>query len=337
MRVPFKNILMTGGLGFVGSHLSERLLADDVELTILDNETTNVVPHTFFDSCSGCRVVVDSIENVDLDSLGTFDAVFHLASILGPSGILKHAGNIGYYIFNDTLKIRDYCIKNKAFLVDISTSEIYGHPGSLEEDSDKVFPGKYKIRTEYGAGKLLAELAVVNKAKVDDNLKYHIIRPFNITGPRQLPDGGFVLPRFIIAALTNQPITVFGNGTQVRAFTHVQDVCDAILSIVCSGFYNEAWNIGMPDNEMTIKDMATMVLEEVKNQGVNTSSNIIYVDPKEIHGPLFSEVVDKIPYVEKVNHLVGWYAKREAKQIVADTVSFYKERVLKDNYYFKVI
>jgi nucleoside-diphosphate-sugar epimerase len=337
MSVPFRRVLMTGGLGFVGSHLSERLLQDGVDLTILDNESTNVVPSTFFEGYKNCRVITDSICDVDLSSLGTFDAVFHLASILGPSGILKHAGNIGAYIFNDTIKIRDYCIRNKSFLVDISTSEIYGHPGSLEEDSDKVFPGKYKIRTEYGAGKLLAELAVVNKAKVDDSLRYHIIRPFNITGPRQLPDGGFVLPRFVIAALTNQPITVFGNGLHVRAFTHVQDVCDAILAIVCSGYYNEAWNIGMPDNEMTIKSMAEMVLEEVKSQGIQTSSEIIFVDPVSIHGPLFSEVVDKIPYVEKVSSLVGWYANREAKQIVKDTVSFYKDRVIKENYYFKVI
>jgi UDP-glucose 4-epimerase len=339
MGRKIKKVIMTGGLGFVGSHLVEHLLARGIELIIIDNLSTNVVPINFFDSAPGCTIISEAIEDVDLtlSEFSDVDTVFHLASILGPSGLLKHAGNIGGSIFNDTIKIRDFCSRTGSFLIDISTSEIYGHPGLLEEDSDKVFPGGYKIRTEYGVGKLLAELAVVNKARVDKSFNYHIIRPFNITGPRQLPDGGFVLPRFVISALTNQPITVFGDGTQRRAFTHVQDVCDAILAIMDSSYFNEAWNIGRPENEMSIKDMADLVLNEVTSLGIYTKSNIIFIDPTIIHGPLFTEVVDKIPYVEKIGSLIGWEAYREAKKIVSDTVSFYYEKIRHTGYYFKVM
>jgi nucleoside-diphosphate-sugar epimerase len=333
VAIPFKRVLITGGLGFVGSHLIDRLMLDQVDITVIDNESTNVIPFDFF---PGIKVIRDSIDNVDLQSLGSFDAVFHLASILGPYGLLKYAGNIGASIFNDTVKIRDYCVNSRAALIDISTSEIYGHPGLLEENSNKVFPGEHKVRTEYGVGKFLAELAVVNKAKVCDSLKYSIIRPFNITGPRQLPDGGFVLPRFVIAALTDQVITVFGNDQQSRAFTHVQDICDAIFAIVNSGCSNEAWNIGMPENKMTILDMANMVLDDVKSKGINTKSTVAFVDPKTLYGPLFSEVVDKIPYVEKIYSKIGWKAKRGAKEIVSDTVDFYIHRV-NSGYYFKVL
>lgn len=331
-----KKALVTGGLGFIGSHLVEMLLEKGITSVIIDNKMTNVVDEDYFEN-KGCKVIAKSILETDLDDVGEVDVVFHLASIVGPSGILKHAGDIGKSLINDTVKLRKLCIEKGIKLVDISTSEIYGHTGVLKEDSEKVFPKKYQIRTEYGAGKMVAEMALVNKAKLEKRLKYHIIRPFNVTGPRQKPDGGFVLPRFVIAALTEQPLTVFGDGKQKRAFTHVRDICKGILEITDSEIENEEWNLGNPNNEMTINEMADRVIMIIKKKYPEKDPKKIYVDPKKIHGPLFAEAVEKLPYVEKAKKRIGWEPEIASDKIIEEIIDFYADKVGKKDYFFKVI
>lgn len=335
MKKEMKKVIITGGLGFIGSHLVERLLAKGLETIVVDNKLTNVVDENFFNN-ERCKVITKSIEDTNLDNIKEIDTVFHLASILGPIGVLKYAGEIGISTLRDTVKIRDYCIDNNAFLIDISTSEVYGHQRALKEDSEKIFPGKYKVRSEYGAGKMLSEMALINKAKVDERLRFHLIRPFNVAGSRQKPDGGFVLPRFVISALTGQPLTVYDDGTQRRAFTDVQDICDAILEITNSDYENEIWNIGNSKNEMTIKKMAELVIDVVKEKYPNKNPEMVFVDPKKIHGPLFEETVEKIPYVKKINSLLGWEAKMSAKSIFREVVDFYDEKI-RNGYYFKTM
>ena len=197
--------LVIGGLGFIGSHLVEKLMAEGDEVIILDNLSSNVVNPRFFD----CEVVTQSIADYDFNIKA--DTVYHLASVVGPTGILKYAGKMAHSMITDTKKVMDFCADTGALMVDISTSEVYGHEGNLSETSHKEIAGEYQVRTEYGAGKLAAEIMVCNKAKVSD-LQYQIIRPFNVSGPRQQPDGGFVLPRFVVAGLTSQPLTVYGDG-----------------------------------------------------------------------------------------------------------------------------
>jgi len=329
-----KNVLITGGLGFIGSHLVDYLDQLNLNIVIVDNKTTNVVENQTFKN--KCLIVNKSIKDVDFSKLSQIDTVFHLASILGPSGVLKHAGDIGFSILNDSIILRDFCIQNKALFIDMSTSEVYGHPGILNEDSQKVFPGQYQIRTEYGGGKMIAEMAVVNKSKFEKNLKFHIIRPFNVTGPRQKPDGGFVLPRFVIAALTNQPLTVFGDGTQRRAFTHVNDICEATLKIASSKFRNEIWNVGNPPNEMSINEIADLVIKLAKNKFSNLKPKKILIDPKKIHGKYFAEAIDKIPYTKKINTKLHWFACRNAEKIINDTLDYYHQKI-GQGYYFKVL
>jgi nucleoside-diphosphate-sugar epimerase len=325
-------VVVTGGLGFIGSHLVEMLLDKGIEVIIIDNKLSNVV-----EGVENASIIGKSLCDVDLySSVGEVDAVFHLASILGPSGVLEYAGSLGYSIVKDTLKIRDFCIQSKAPLIDISTSEVYGHPGILKENSKKVFPGEYKVRTEYGAGKMLAEMSVVNRAAVYGDVDYHFIRPFNVTGPRQKPDGGFVLPRFAVAALTGQPITVYGAGSQRRAYTHVIDICEAILDIVFSDCRNEIWNIGNPENEMSILDTARLVVEVTKEKFPDKDPEITFVDPRDIHGKFFAEAVDKVPFIEKINTKIGWSPRFEAKQIVSDVLDYYADKI-NNGYHFNVM
>jgi len=318
-------VLVTGGLGFIGSHLVDLLISENHEVVVLDSKISNVI-----NTDDRCPIWTQSVEEVDLSpfykesrNLSPFEIIFHLASVVGPAGVLGH-GSIGSSIINNTAKLVDYCAINQSLFVDISTSEIYGHTGLLNEDSDKICSGEYQFRTEYGMAKLLAEIMIVNRAKIA-GLRYQIIRPFNVAGPRQLPDGGFVLPRFIIAMLTNQPITIFGDGAQMRAFTDVRDICGAIAKIAFSKYENEIWNVGNPANEMSIKQLAKKI----------GKGRIIHINPNKLHGPLFAEAKDKIPYIKKINKLLNWKPEITLNKTLVDTINYWVKKI-NDGYYFDV-
>jgi nucleoside-diphosphate-sugar epimerase len=322
-----KKAVVTGGLGFIGSHLCERLLEMDYSLEIIDNGSNSTVGPDFFDSE---RVTCDyqDIKHSIVTLSKDVDIVFHLAAPVGPTGVLKYAGKMGYITTSDVYHLIEYCNRNNCKLIDISTSEVYGHKNILSEDSEKIFT-RYEVRTEYAAAKLTAEIMLSNSAKVSD-LSYHIIRPFNVAGPRQKPDGGFVLPRFVIAALTDQPITIYGDGLQRRAFTDVRDICDAIIAISFSDYKNEIWNIGNPKNEMNIRELAWLVASIVDK------GEIISVDPKKLHGELFSEAMNKIPDIKKITNLTGWEPKISVEKTIEDIVEYYKEKI-EEGYSFRVM
>ena len=155
-----------------------------------------------------------------------------------------------------------------------------------------------------------------NTAKVSD-LQYQIIRPFNISGARQLKDGGFVLPTFVKQSLIENDITVFNDGKQIRAFTHVTDIVNGIYLTSQSNF-NEIWNVGNPDNQCTILEMA-----EVVKRKTQSDSDITFVDPKTIHGPLYEEAWDKIPNPEKIADKLGWVANHDVDYIINDVINYY--------------
>tara|TARA_R100000008_G_scaffold64141_1_gene41252 strand:- start:2391 stop:3347 length:957 start_codon:yes stop_codon:yes gene_type:complete len=315
-------LLMTGGLGFLGSHSIEKYESEGFEITIIDNLSSNVIEPTD-ELCKNSHVIIDDILNVSWDTLqDDFDVILHLASPVGPVGVLKHSGEMARYILDDIYWAIDGAKKFDCPLIFISTSEIYGYREKaefLKEDDDKLLVGDFKVRNEYSMGKLLAEIVLSNTSKVS-NLKYQIIRPFNISGPRQLKDGGFVLPTFTQQALKDEPITVFGDGEQIRAFTYVKDIVDGIyLTSVTNDHMNEIWNIGNGENVATIKHMA----EKVK-EFTNSKSEIVNVDPKTIHGPLFEEAWDKIPDSEKIKKLLGWESTLGVDEIIESVINFWR-------------
>jgi len=321
-----KRALVTGCFGFIGSHLTDLLVENGYTIFGIDNLMNNTVdPGDLKGVVSWKSKIEDSVLYDDID----VDIVYHLASTVGPVGVLGRSGELGYEILYDTVLLRDLCIESQVKFVYISTSEIYGDVRDWREDSVKVFPACYTVRSEYAVGKMASEMAIVNKARIED-LNYLIIRPFNVAGPRQKPDFGFVLPRFVVAALTGQPITVYGDGKQRRAFTDVRDICDAIhlLAEKAEGIYN----IGNPANEMSINDLADLVLSAVGN----SQSGIIHVDPKKLHGDLFEEVPDKIPCIDKLKDL-GWSPKYGIEQTISDTVEYYRSKIEGGGYNFKVI
>ena len=316
-------LLMTGGLGFLGSHSIEKYKSEGFDITIIDNLSSNVIgPND--ELCDGCKVIIDDILNISWDDVEEeYDIILHLASPVGPVGVLKHSGQMAGYILDDIYWAIEGAKKSDCPLIFISTSEIYGYRDTaefLKEEDDKLLVGNYAVRNEYSIGKLLAEIVLSNTAKVSD-LKYQIIRPFNISGPRQLKDGGFVLPTFVNQALEGEPITVFNTGEQVRAFTYVKDIVEGIyLTSVANDNMNEIWNIGNGDNVSTINYMA----EKVK-EFTNSDSEIVHVDPKTIHGPLFEEAWDKIPNADKIKDLLDWKPTLGVDEIIESVIKFWKK------------
>jgi len=316
-------ILMTGGMGFIGSHCVEKWKLIGWDVCIIDNMSTNAIPlnHSILD---GVEIIQNDILKTDYKTLPRVDLVLHLASPVGPVGVLKHSGNMARIILDDIYWAINTAKHNNCPLIFVSTSEIYGHreeKSYLEEESDKILHGEFTVRNEYAIAKLLSEIVLTNQAKIDSDFRYQIIRPFNVTGKYQLPDGGFVLPRFVTQALSGEDITVYYDGLQLRAFTWVKDIVNGIYltSIADNKNWNEEWNIGNEQNERSILYLAEKVKEITK-----TKSNIINVDPMQLHGPLFAEAPEKIPNSEKIKKTLGWEATKGVDEVILEVVEYYK-------------
>lgn len=320
-----KKILITGGLGFIGSHSVEKWGSEGWNITIIDNQSSNALPpdHGLF---KDCHLILDNILNVDVNNLEKFDLVLHLASPVGPVGVLKHSGKMASVIIDDIYWAINAAKHNKCPLVFVSTSEIYGHRDSktyLKEQDPKVLNGDFTVRNEYAIAKLLAEIALANTAKIDKSFRYQTIRPFNVSGKYQLPDGGFVVPRFVNQALKGEDITVYYDGTQLRAFTWVKDIVEGIYltSIAEDKYWNQEWNVGNEKNENSILYMATKVKEIM-----GSASNISHIDPTTLHGPLFSEAPEKIPNSEKIKSLLGWQPTKGVDEILKEVIEYYSKK-----------
>jgi nucleoside-diphosphate-sugar epimerase len=250
--------------------------------------------------------------------IGPFDEIYHLASVVGPAGILVHAGRIVRSIVSDTYAILDRAMEWQAKLLDVSTSEVYGGgiDGLCSENTPRIVPSRTTVRLEYAVGKIAAETALVNTCRVRD-LHGVIVRPFNIAGPRQSFHGGFVLARFARQALLGQPLTVFGDGSQIRAFTHVKDMAEGLIRAMRLGRPAEVYNLGNPLNRLTIGELAQRVI-----QLAGTRPGVAFVDPKTIFGPLYDEAKDKYPDATKAISELGWKPRYGIDDVIRDSLEY---------------
>ena len=320
-----KKILVTGGFGFLGSHLVEELVKNPDNLVyVVDNLSTSPIDYKQYlleiGQPKNLNFDICSVADFSEKNKEKFDQIYHLASVVGPAGVLNHAGKIIKSIVDDAYRLIDLALSSGAKLVDISTSEIYGggKEGYCKEDLQIVVPPKTTIRLEYAVGKLAVETALINTSKVTD-LDVAIVRPFNISGPRQSGRGGFVLPRFIKQAFEQKPITVFGKGSQIRAFTHVKDMAQGIIKTMEKGKRGEAYNIGNANNKITILELAEKVIKAAKSK-----SRIDFVDPKKIYGPFYEEAADKFPDAKKALVELGWEPKYNIDRVIFDTIEYFK-------------
>ena len=321
-------VLVSGGFGFLGTSVIEALIENygsDISIHVVDNLSSNPIPHeVFLDEIERpdnfTFDVVDIHEFCETTDDTDWDVIYHLASVVGPAGVLGHAGRIAYTINRDARLLAELALKSDAKLVDISTSEIYGggRDGQCKEEYPRVITADYSVRLEYAAGKLASEIALVNMAATA-GLKTSIIRPFNIAGPRQSGKGGFVLPRFIGQAMTGRPITVFGDGSQIRAFTHVRDMASGIILAAEKGKNGEAYNLGNIKNKTTILELA-----EAVKAVVNPAAEIVFIDPKTDYGPLYEEANDKYPDATLAMKELGWEPKYLRDDVIRHATEYMK-------------
>ena len=317
-----KNILITGGLGFIGTHCIEKWTEETWSVYVIDNLSSNAITQDH-PIAKDVTYIYGDVIDTNWEKLPKFDLILHLASPVGPVGVLKHSGIMADIILKDIYSVIDGAKYNNCPLVFVSTSEIYGHRDSktyLSEDEDKVLKGEFTVRNEYAIAKLLSEIVLSNCGKIDKDFKYQIIRPFNVTGAFQLPDGGFVLPRFVKQALEGEDITVYYTGQQIRAFTWVKDIVDGIYltSVASDELWNQEWNVGNEKNEEAIIYLAKRVKELTGSE-----SRITYVDPIELHGELFSEAPEKIPDATKIRTKLGWEPTKGIDEIIEEVVDFW--------------
>lgn len=302
-------VVITGAAGFIGSHVAEAFARDDWDVTAVDDFSGGTPRERLADWWRGLGIDLHATTVADMGPAPA-DVYVHLASPVGPVGVLAAPGRIAQRILADALTVAGFALDDKAQMLFVSTSELYGpQPGPAAEDADAVTTPAYSARQEYAVGKLAAEIALLNTP----GLRVRIIRPFNIAGPRQRPGGGFVLPRWIEQARAGEPITVYGTGEQRRAFCHVADFVDGLRAVVTLGRDGERYNLGNPDNACTLNELA-------ETFSAMTGAAISHVDPVTLHGPAFREAPDKVPVIDKAQRELGFAPFRTNGAIIADAL-----------------
>ena len=289
------NVLVTGGAGFIGSHLVELLLTEGNQVTVLDDLSAgNKENLTLGGNLSGLRIVEGSILDKNLVSglLDSTDRCFHLAASLGVANIVNDPITALEVNITGSQIVLNEAAKRSIRTVMTSTSEIYGRNSQtpLDENSDRILGSPKISRWTYSEAKALDEFMAfhLNKSK---NFPVTIARLFNTVGPRQVGKYGMVLPRFIESALKNEPLTVYGDGSQTRTFCSVSEVVNALSSLSKSNqTIGEVYNVGS-SNEISIIDLAKKVISNL-----NSSSEILFKSFSENFGEKYNP---SIPFFNK--------------------------------------
>ena len=310
-------ILITGGAGFIGSHLTDRLVADGHQITILDNLVTGR-KENLFAHLGGKSVtfIEDSILDLPLlDGLvRETEYVFHLAAAVGVFNIVNHPLDSLMTNIRGTENVLESAHKYSKPVFVTSSSEVYGKnvSDSLRESDDRILGSPVTLRWSYSEAKAIDE-SLAYAYFVEKKLETRIVRFFNTVGPRQLGAYGMVVPRFVRAALNNEPITIYGTGEQTRCFGHVFDAVEAVIRIAFSpDTIGKVVNIGN-DFEISINDLAKRVISET-----GSKSSVVYVPYEEAYGDGFEDMERRVPNIELINKLVGWKPERDLSTMISD-------------------
>ena len=317
-----KKVLLTGGLGFIGTHVADQLIGKNCQVDLLDSMVAAVTDGEDYEVYPGIRVIRQSVQDWFRagNTVEDYDLVVHAASLVGPAGILKHAGRLGPEMIEAANLVLDSCRATKTPVVLFSSAEIYGRSGDLAESDDIIVPMPYSVRIEYALAKTLIEAMAVNSRSA--GVPVIVIRPFNVTGPRQSRANGFVMPTFVQQALTGQPITVFDSGEQTRAFLSATDLARFIAEHLEAAFASDhvIFNLGNPENKISIMGLA----ERIK-QITQSHSPVERVDARIVHGDLYTEAAsrDKIPVLKNALD-VGWRPQIGLGKLIDETIEHYQ-------------
>ncbi|HDR6190685.1 TPA: NAD-dependent epimerase/dehydratase family protein [Bacillus anthracis] len=315
-----KKCLITGGAGFIGSHLAEELVGRGYNVTIVDNFYKG--KNKYHDELmKEIRVIPISVvdKNSIYELVNQHDVVFHLAAILGVKTTMEKSIELIETNFDGTRNILQAALKGKKKVVFASTSEVYGKAKPpFSEEGDRLYGATSKIRWSYAICKTLEETLCLGYAL--EGLPVTIVRYFNIYGPRA-KDGPYagVIPRFISAALQGEDILVYGDGEQTRCFTYVSDAVEATIRAMDEKVNGEIINIGS-ENEKSIKEVA-----EVIKKLTDSSSKIVQVPFEEVYPHGFEEIPNRRPDVTKLKDLVQFQAKVTWEDGLKETIKWFRE------------
>jgi len=318
--------LVTGGAGFIGSHLCEALIERGDEVIILDDLSTgrrSNIEHLLDDGQA--QFHQGSILDAALvdDLISRSDRVFHLAAVVGVKLVLErplHVANVNILGSHNVIAA---AAKYRKPMVLASTSEVYGEQEAEQfgEETASVLGPVNEMRWIYAVSKLNDEYTALAYAQEAD-LKVVIVRFFNTTGPRQSSRYGMVVPRFVEAALKNEPLTVFGDGKQVRSFCHVKDVVRAVLMLADKPeAYGEVFNVGA-DEPVTIEELARRVIEIT-----GSSSEIKYIPYDQVYGRGLRDIRYRVPDISKLREYTGYSPRYTLEDILEETAQYYRERL----------
>ncbi len=312
-------VLITGGAGFIGSHLSEALLQRGDEVYVLDDLSTGSIDNiTHLKSHPRFHYTIDSVTNEPLlaEMLDRCDTVVHLAAAVGVKLIVEQPVRTIETNVHGTEVVLKHANKKKKLVLIASTSEVYGKSVSVpfREDADLVLGPTEKHRWAYACSKMVDEFLALAYWK-ERKLPVIIVRLFNTVGPRQTGQYGMVVPTFVRQALTGQPITVFGDGTQSRSFTYVGDVVTAMVALIndprASG---QVFNIGN-GNEITIGDLA----RRIKTM-TGSASPIVQIPYDQAYEAGFEDMPRRVPDITKIQALVGYRPTVELDEILTRVI-----------------
>lgn len=315
-------ILVTGGAGFVGSHLVARLLEEGHHVVVLDDFSTglrsNLSPSTYthLNIFDGSVLDQDLLRNI----VTGVDFIFHLAAAVGVFNIVKHPIESLRTNINGTENVLDVARDEKIPVLCTSSSEVYGKNGSdhLQEEDDRILGSPAIARWSYSEAKAIDEFLALAYHR-EYGLETRVVRLFNTVGPGQLGSYGMVVPRFISAALKDENIEIYGSGDQTRCFTHVSDVVEALVATSHSAkTIGEIINIGNTE-EISIKDLAEKIILVT-----GSKSQIVFKKYGEVYDSNFEDMQRRVPSIDKIKNLVGWAPKRKLDDIIRDVIEHEK-------------
>ena len=317
--------LITGGAGFIGSHLAEELLNNGHQVFLIDDLSTGSIDNIeHLKNHKGFSYTVDTILNAPVlaELIDKCDVVFHMAAAVGVMLIVESPVRTIETNIKGTEAVLMHANKKKKKVIIASTSEVYGKSDqkTFKEDGDLILGPTTKGRWSYACSKAIDEFLALAYWK-EKKLPVVITRLFNVVGPRQTGRYGMVIPRLVKQALQNKPITVFGDGKQSRCFAHVKDAVDAIIKLSATEkAIGEVINLGN-DKEIPIEELAKKIKEAARSK-----SEIRYIPYSEAYEEGFEDMRRRVPDLAKIKKLIGYKSKYSLDNIIKDVIEYYKGR-----------